>query len=355
MKGPMKTNLVTMTIADYCSAFERTEVQIDRTYQRSPDVWPLPARSYLIETILKGFPIPKLALHQVTDLKSRKTTKYVVDGQQRSSAILAFFKNEFRLSRNIELAGAANRTYLQLSDEHQGIFLAYLLYFDQFEAAADEDVREYFRRVNSFTAPLNPEEERHARYQGAMKWFVYWLAERHGETFVSLGVIPKKSVVRMADAKLIAEIIHALTNEVTTTSKRILDSMYRALDRDEEVPEELALRTALDDAVDQVVRWPELRETPLLRTHTFYSLILALILVQKGWPTLQYLDAEVSGAGVSRNARQNLLRLAAAIEEPDVFDGYSEFMSAAAEKTNVKAQRETRIRWLAHALTRETI
>lgn len=351
----MKTNPVNMTIADYCSAFQRTEVQIDRTYQRSSDVWPLPARSYLIETILKGFPIPKLALHQVTDLKSRQTIKYVVDGQQRSSAIVAFYKNDLRLSHSIELADAANRTYEELSPEHQEIFLAYLLQFDQFEASPEEDVREYFRRINSFTAPLNPEEERHARFQGAMKWFVYSLAERFGETFVNLGVIRKKSVVRMADAKFIAEIIHGLKYGVTTTSKKSLDAMYRAFDRGNEVPEEAALRTAIDGAVNQVLSWDEVRETPLLRTHTFYSLILALVLVQKRWPTLQYIDAELSEGGVSRSAPQNLLRLAAALDEPEIFKDYSEFTSAAAEKTNVKAQRENRIRWLAHALTRETI
>src|SRR6266536_1432263 len=128
----MKTNLVNMTIADYCSAFERGEVLINKTYQRSSDVWPSPARSYLIETILKGFPIPKLALHQVTDLRSRKTLKYVVDGQQRSSVIRSFFNNELRLLRSIELAPATNHTYEELPAELQEDFLSYMLYFDQF-------------------------------------------------------------------------------------------------------------------------------------------------------------------------------------------------------------------------------
>src|SRR5438132_1130393 len=123
----MKPILVTMTIADYCSAFERNEVRINKTYQRSPDVWPPPACSYLIETILKGFPIPKLALHQVTDLKSRQTLKYVVDGQQRSSVIRAFFNNELRLSRNLEFTAATNRTYEELPAELQENFLSYPL------------------------------------------------------------------------------------------------------------------------------------------------------------------------------------------------------------------------------------
>ena len=136
----MKTNLVNMTIADYCEAFDRNQVRIDRTYQRSSDVWPQAARSYLIETILKGFPVPKLALHQKTDLKSKATIKFVVDGQQRSAAILAFYNNELRLSRALELAAAAGKRYGELPEELQEDFLTYVLYFDQFEGSGDEDV-----------------------------------------------------------------------------------------------------------------------------------------------------------------------------------------------------------------------
>lgn len=276
----MKLNLVNTTIADYCSAFDRSETLINRTYQRSSDVWPLPARSYLIETILKGFPIPKLALHQVTDLKSRQTVKYVVDGQQRSQVIRAFYNNELRLSRSLELADAANRLYSELLPELQEEFLSYPLYFDQFEAATDEDVREYFRRINSFTAPLNAEEQRHARYQGAMKWFVYSLTERHSEALVNLGVLPDRSVVRMADTKFLAELVHALIYRVTTTSKATLDLMYRRYDKGEELAGDADMQDAVDDAVDQVLGWTELRGTPLLRTNVAYSLILAVILVR---------------------------------------------------------------------------
>ena len=41
----------TMTIADYCAAYDRGEIKINRDYQRS-EVWPSAARSFLIETVL---------------------------------------------------------------------------------------------------------------------------------------------------------------------------------------------------------------------------------------------------------------------------------------------------------------
>jgi hypothetical protein len=81
------TQPTNMTIAEYCASMDRKEVIVNKNYQRSDQVWPHAARSFLIESILLGFPIPKIYLHSKTDLKTRKTIKEIVDGQQRSRAI----------------------------------------------------------------------------------------------------------------------------------------------------------------------------------------------------------------------------------------------------------------------------
>lgn len=348
----MKINRVTMSISDYCGAFTRGEVVIDKTYQRSHEVWPPPARSYLVETLLKEFPIPKLAIHQVTDLKSRKTIKKIVDGQQRSMAILDFYQDNLRLTQRLELEEAAGRTYSELPDELKETFLAYVLVFDQFESATEEDVREYFRRINSYTAPLNAEEQRHATYQGPMKWLIVDMAKAYGDVFVNLGILRKRSAVRMADAKLLAEIVHALIYGVTTTSKTKLNALYHDHDRGDQVENEDQIREAIDEAIDDVLAMPDIHTTSLMKMNVFYSLLLAIIRVRRAWPALMYLvDQPKRPAGFTKGAVDNLLALAEALEEPDVFDNYKEFTDAAAEKTNVKSQRETRVRWLVEALT----
>jgi hypothetical protein len=345
----MRFIAVNMSIADFCGSLDRKETVVDKRYQRSSEVWPSLARSYLVETILKGFPIPKLAIHQATDLRSRKTTKFIVDGQQRTMAIQAFYRGDLTLSRSLELEDAAGRTYLDLPEPLQELFLSYVLDFDQFEAATDEDVREYFRRINSFTAPLNPEEQRHARYQGHMKWFILGLGERHSDTLVSLDVIQSRGIVRMADTKFFAEIINALLTGIVTTNKTILDAMYAKFDK-EEVDRSVEMSSALDEAIDVVLRWPDLRGTALMRTHVFYSLLLAIIALQRRWPRLAEL---VPKAPISRNANLGLLRLASAIEEPMANMDLKGFTDAAGGKTNVKAQREERVRWLGRALAGE--
>jgi hypothetical protein len=71
------------------------DIIVNRSYQRSDKVWPPAARSYLVETVLLGYPIPKLSLHQRTDVKSRKVISEIVDGQQRSRLCPASCRNAF--------------------------------------------------------------------------------------------------------------------------------------------------------------------------------------------------------------------------------------------------------------------
>src|SRR3990167_11509119 len=54
-------------------------------------VWSSGAKSYLIDTVIRGFPMPIIFLReQKTDLKALKTTKEVVDGQQRIRTLLSY-------------------------------------------------------------------------------------------------------------------------------------------------------------------------------------------------------------------------------------------------------------------------
>ena len=48
----MKTVTTNYTVQDFISALERKEIRVNRDYQRSDEVWPDAARSYLIETVL---------------------------------------------------------------------------------------------------------------------------------------------------------------------------------------------------------------------------------------------------------------------------------------------------------------
>ena len=71
------------------------------------------------------------------------------------------------------------------------------------------DIREVFRRINSYNVPLNPEEQRHASYQGLFKWFIHRLTRRFDKHFVEMGMLSSKQIVRMGDAKILTELCHS--------------------------------------------------------------------------------------------------------------------------------------------------
>src|SRR5690242_2731234 len=193
----MQTVATTMTVSDYCAAIDRHEIVANKEYQRSEEVWPPAARSFLIETILLGYPMPKFYLYQKTDVKSRKTIKEIVDGQQRSKAIHDFYHGRFPLSKRSEVERASGKRYDELDEALKGQFLNYQISADLFVTVTPSEIRETFRRINSYTVPLNPEEKRHANYQGAFKWFVYEMTHSYEEWFLTLGVLTEKQMVRM--------------------------------------------------------------------------------------------------------------------------------------------------------------
>ena len=48
------------TIAEVRDMLERGDLTVNKSYQRSPNIWPVDAQSYFIDTILEGYPFPKV-------------------------------------------------------------------------------------------------------------------------------------------------------------------------------------------------------------------------------------------------------------------------------------------------------
>lgn len=351
----MKITPTTFTIVDYCTAMTRKEIIVDRAYQRSAQVWPHAARSFLIESILLGYPIPKLYLYQQTDLKSRKTIKHIVDGQQRSFTILDFYENKLKMSRSSELTEVSGKTFEELGEEYQQKFVDYALSTDLFVSASPEEIREVFRRINSYTVPLNPEEKRHSRWQGAFKWFIYNLSRKFSQSFVNMGVFNDKHLIRMADDKLLSEISFALLKGITTTTAPNLDKMYKEFD--DVFPHAKMIEGRIVEAINTILGWPEIHNTELMKPHIFYGLILAVSHLNK--PVDRLVELYAAG-GRSKPTREtaigNLTALSEALEEPETSPKkFEDFILASARTTNDAKRRAKIFECLCKAIALETI
>lgn len=345
-----------MTIADYCQAMQRREIIVNKDYQRSDKVWPPAARSYLVESVLLDFPIPKLSLHQKTDVKARTIVKEIVDGQQRSRALADFYEDKFPLSKSIETSEWVGMTFSQMDEQLQQHFIDYQLSIDLFTSASDAQVRDVFRRMNSYTIPLNDEEQRHAAWQGLFKWFVHRLSSRYDQSFLTLGIFTEKALVRMQDTKLITEVCRGLTKGIDTTKKAQLNEMYRLYDEAFPLRDEYELR--LTGALDQLVQWSDVHKTPLMKPHVVYALLLAVIHIQYNVQQLQPLFKSPNRPIVTNaTILSRLTSMAEALNVPkegreDLSPTLQEFVeNATGGGTNVKTARQKRFVAFCQALT----
>ena len=86
------------TIADFLEFRASKRLIINKDFQRR-SIWKPAARVYLIDSVLREMPIPKLYFRTSIDPETQSSVREVVDGQQRLRAIFDFADNKLRLSR----------------------------------------------------------------------------------------------------------------------------------------------------------------------------------------------------------------------------------------------------------------
>ncbi|MEZ0610454.1 DUF262 domain-containing protein [Fibrella sp. WM1] len=340
-------------IADYCRQMQNSEIIVNREYQRSDGVWPKSARSYLIETVLLGYPIPKLSLSIKTDIKTRTTRKEIVDGQQRSTAIYDFYNDKFSISvgsRSI----FAGKKFSQLDEEYQLNFINYKLGVDLFSAASDADIREVFRRMNSYTVPLNPAETRYATHQGVFKWFVSDLTKKYSQSLKDLGVFSEKLLVRMNDSTLFTEITKSLIDGIFSASDVQINKFYTS--RDKQFPEKDDCENRIEKIFDYLFSLNELWNTALMKPYNFYSLTLAITHHLSPVAKFQTLYNLSRPTNFDRDTLIRNLQFLSFIQNEDsnTYPDYKEFIEACSSGTNRIVQRETRFKYYCKALDPET-
>ena len=87
----------TYSINDFRGWNDRKELELQPEFQ-CRSVWSDKARSYLMDSVVRGKPIPKIFIRQDIDPKTKKTVREVVDGQQRLRTIFSFLRDGFRMS-----------------------------------------------------------------------------------------------------------------------------------------------------------------------------------------------------------------------------------------------------------------
>lgn len=248
----LKRDSTNMTIAEFYERYQLDKYNFDPDYQRRGDVWTNDKKSFLIDSILKNFPMPPVFLHQRIDDETG-TTKYdIIDGKQRLTAIISFIQNEISLPQTYEEGsyGDFSLNDLKFEDLNGGLasyrkqFWRYSLSVEYIDPENGDVVKEIFDRLNRNGEPLEPQELRNARYHNTDFLKQVSILTKS----VDWGNLQKVKISRMQDEEFVSELMfYLLEGEPTDAStKAALDERFETWTR------EFNLRESVyDEAVER--------------------------------------------------------------------------------------------------------
>jgi len=281
----LKPTKTVYTVGDFLDWQRSGALQLTPIFQRR-QVWDPKARSLLIDTVLKGLPIPIVFLRKTQDLKRLSSGLEVVDGQQRLRTLFSFIDPtvlpDYDANRDsftvlgIHNKDAADRTFRQLPTNDQAAILGYELSTNVLPPdTADEVVLHIFARLNSTGAKLNHQELRNAAFFGAFKSLVYDMSIRNLYLWRRWRLFSDDDIARMVEAESVSDYLSAIMSGVQGKSQARLTAVYKTFDDD--LPGAAALTTRfqrvlelIDDAVGELLPQSRMRRQAL-----FYSLFTA--------------------------------------------------------------------------------
>lgn len=258
------------SVSDFLEWHQNDLLDLSPSFQRR-GVWTKAAKSYLIDTIIRGRPMPKVLITQ--ELSNQKTIRTVVDGQQRLRTILEFVTDGFAIlkAHNTEYG---RMMYSNLPEPVQNQILSYAIGVDVLFNAKLDDLLDIFARINTYSVALNTQEKLNAKYLGPFKVNAYALGHRYAQYFKDAKIITPAGISRMAEAELSSDLLISLSDGIQTSKN--IEKIYKKYEGFEEAPENLA--TACErfeetlSFVGTIYDGKSLAQTNWSRIHWFYTL-----------------------------------------------------------------------------------
>lgn len=228
----------TYRVSDFVSWQRAGTLQLSPSFQRR-SVWRPIEKSYLVDTVVRGFPMPVIFLRDIASgLDQLAPARQVVDGQQRIRTLLGFVSPELlsdfderddftvRRSHNSEIAG---KRFDQLPEGVRHRILNYEFSVDIFRSDTDDrEILQIFARMNATGVKLTPQELRNAQYIGEFKALMYRLAAEQLPRWREWGIFSEQDIARMEEVELTSEIALLMVRGVLSgRDQRSLDTIYR--------------------------------------------------------------------------------------------------------------------------------
>lgn len=244
------------------------ELVMKPPFQRNP-VWTYAQKSYLIDSILNGFPIPEIYMQEFVD-ENGKQKHIIIDGQQRVRACLEYIEGEYEIEE--ETLSWAGMKFDDLSSDDKKKIFGYTFIVRLLPEMPDDEIRGIFQRLNKNVVALNSQELRHATYWGP---FIKTMEEIANYKYWSTsGIFTPLNVRRMMDIEYISElavgVLHGHQNK-----KETLDKYYQEYEIEFEGRDELI--SNFQHVLFEIEHlFPDLKNTRWRKKTDFYSLFVYL-------------------------------------------------------------------------------
>lgn len=294
----------TYSINDFVEWNAAGQLELNPRFQRRP-VWTEKAKSFLIDTILRGKPIPKIFIRQKINVTTKTSTREVVDGQQRLRTILSFIKDGFVVSKQ-QNPDHGGTLFSRLPEDVQAQVLAYEVSVDLLINLPDAEVLDIFSRLNSYAVVLNEQERINANHFGPFKVLADKIGHKYYKYWTDQGILTSKQIMRMLEVSLVADLLIAMLEGIKSKKqiKKYYASYEQTFGHDTD-----ALEGDFDEVVSaiQALYHEGLSDTEFRRPHLFYSLFTAVAHRIRGVPNL---PTTLQSTGLSvTSARSKLERV----------------------------------------------
>lgn len=264
MPNQLNFTKTTYKISDFISWKRGGRLILTPRFQRR-SVWKPGAKSYLIDTITRNFPIPIIFLRDTQiDPVTFEFNRDVIDGQQRLRTILGFIdptlledynpdRDSFVIQRshNPELAG---RTFNNLNEETRQSILNYEFSVHVLPPQiGDRDIIQIFRRMNSTSYAINKQEILNSQYFGEFKTSVYNLSAEQLIRWKDLWkTFSEDDISRMKETELTTELYIAIINGELSGKKtpQTIENFYARYDEVFQYQDEIERRFRI--CMDQI-------------------------------------------------------------------------------------------------------
>jgi hypothetical protein len=338
------------SINDFVEWDKNKQLELNPAFQRRA-VWSDKAKSFLLDTILRGKPIPKIFIRQKINVSTKSSVREVVDGQQRLRSILSFIKDGFVVSKrqNPDFGG---KRFSQLPEDVQAQVLSYEVAVDLLINLPDAEVLDIFGRLNSYAVILNEQERINAEHFGSFKVLADNIGRKYYEYWTTQKILTSRNILRMAEVNLVADLLIAMREGIK--SKKQIRRFYATYEEkfDDDTVE---IERKFDSVIAMMGKlFPEsLSSTEFSRPFMFYSLFTAIAHSLYGLPRLAAIRVPLVEDAEVERARNGLDRVGELFAARDV-GGFSplerQFLQDSRRATTDESVRERRTKFLLHLM-----